>query len=84
MAEGFTVPWDWRLAQGGCVPSSNRRDGIRYFHAYDVNDNAACEVSLGLVASCEPPNEGSPFCPDCIEVVKATPAGRDKRIYTDA
>lgn len=78
---GFEAPWAWRRALGGCVPSSNRRDGVRYFHAHDVNDNAACEPSLGLMASDKEPSEGSPFCPDCIEFVKANPAGREKRIY---
>jgi hypothetical protein len=73
--------WDWRKAVGGCTPSSNHRDGVRYFHAHDVNDNAACETSLGLRASCEPVNEGSALCPDCIEVVQAQPAGRDRRVF---
>lgn len=77
----FVTPWDWRKASGGCTPSSDRRDGIRYFHAHDVNDNAACAPGLGLMASCEPPTEGSPFCPDCIAFVKANPAGREKRVY---
>lgn len=76
-------PWDWRKAIAGCTPPSNRRDGVRYFHAYDVNDNAACAVELGLIASCEEVNEGSPLCPDCIEYVKAHPAGRDKMIYAN-
>lgn len=80
--EGFEQPWDWRKAVGGCVPYSNLRDHVRYFHAYDVNNNAACEPSLGLIASCEPPNEGSHLCPDCVEFVKANPAGREKRVYS--
>lgn len=81
MSADFVTPWDWRKGIGGCSPESNRRDGVRYFHAYDVNDNTACEPGLGLMASCEPPNEGSPLCPDCIEVVQAMPAGREKRTY---
>ena len=67
----FVRPWDWRKASAGVVPK-----GWRIFHAYDVNDNAACEPSYGLAASCEEPNEGSELCPDCIDVVRAEPGGR--------
>lgn len=72
----MTKPWEWRKASGGAIPK-----GRRIFHAHDVNDNCACEPHLGLMESCEEPNEGSEFCEDCIEVVKAMPAGREKRDY---
>lgn len=71
--------WDWRKASGGAIFATDLGPHGRLFHAYDVNDNGACEASLGLIASCEPPNEGSRLCPACVEVVKAMPAGRDKR-----
>lgn len=68
------APWSWRKASGGCIPGNRR-----IFHAYDVNDNAACNDAYGLVASCEEPNEGSELCSDCVEVCKAKPAGREPR-----
>lgn len=76
-------PWEWRKAAGGWTHDTDRGPHGRLFHAYDVNDNAACYPHGGLAASCEEPNEGSHLCPDCIEFVKANPAGRDKRVYID-
>lgn len=66
-----TRTWDWRKAEAGVVPK-----GQRIFHAYDVNNNAACEPHCGLVASVEEPNEGSEFCHDCMDIVRLTPEGR--------
>jgi len=86
-------PWEWRKAYGGftaksdrwvldpSMPSGGRM--IRKFHACDVNANLACEPSCGLAGSVEDPNEGSDFCPDCIEVVKQLPAGRPERTYAE-
>lgn len=71
----MSPPWDWRKASGGCIPQNRR-----IFHAYDMNDNAACRPSLGLVASCEEPNEGSEFCEDCMGVVRSEPWGREERV----
>lgn len=76
------MTWEWRKAEGGVTLGEDHWEGdtfVRVFHAYDVNDNAACEPSCGLVASCEEPNEGSPLCLKCIAVVQANPAGRDPR-----
>jgi len=73
------APWEWRKANGGfCDPGTL---GGRIFHACDVNSNFACYVHGGIMRSCEQPNEGSTLCPDCIEFVKANPAGRDLVVY---
>lgn len=74
MATTAVKAWDWRKALGGCVPK-----GRLIFHAYDVNDNAACSPSHGLLESIEEPNEGSEFCHDCMDVVRLTPEGRPAR-----
>lgn len=71
---GVERPWAWRKASGGVVPK-----GLRVFHAYDVNDNAACQPSAGLMASCEVPNEGSELCEDCMVIVRTEPWGRERR-----
>lgn len=81
MQNVMVKPWDWRKSQGGWSRPIDSGPRGRAFHAYDVNDNAACDVSLGLIRSIEEPNEGSHCCPDCIEFVQANPAGRDKRTY---
>lgn len=88
------APWSWRKASGGIwlgddrwVADPTNRLGKRVervFHAYDVNDNAACEPMCGLVASCEEPNEGSLLCSQCIPVVQENPAGRSARVPSDA
>lgn len=77
----FEIPWDWRIGYGGFSHRPDIRDGIRYFHAHDVNNMSACDVSIGLMESIQEPSEGSPFCPDCIKFVKENPAGRDKYIF---
>ena len=65
------IGWDWRKAlNGGWMHDSDRRDDVAYFHAYHAENTSACEPSLGLIASCEEPNEGSSFCPDCMDVVR--------------
>lgn len=73
--------WEWRKASGGWWFPSVETPSTRKFHAYDVNDNAACSPGAGLVASCEEPNEGSDLCPECIDVVKAEPWGRERVVY---
>lgn len=75
-----TRPWEWRKAYAGVLLHNDQPGGRRLFHAYDVNDNAACSPSCGLVASCEEPNEGSELCPDCTIIVGEQPAGRPERI----
>ncbi len=75
--------WEWRKAAGGWCADTDPSSHERLFHAYDINDNAACEPLLGLAATCEQPNEGSRFCPACMETVKAMPAGRPERIRTE-
>lgn len=75
------APWDWRKAAGGVLLGDDflSTPPVRVFHAYDVNDLAACSPSCGLAATSEEPNEGSVLCQQCVEAVKANPAGRDKR-----
>ena len=82
-----TAPWVWRKASGGFVADSEVRDlplgGLhRRFHACDVNANLACHPRLVLAGTCEEPNEGSDLCPDCIEVVREQPGGRELRVYS--
>ncbi len=77
MSTETTQPWEWRKPSGGWTLPSDRP--ARRFHAFDVNNLAACAPSFGLIASCEPPNEGSLLCADCVEVVRDQPAGRDLR-----
>lgn len=79
MSDTQVRPWEWRKAAGGWMLDTDR-PGDRLFHAYDVNDNAACEPVIGLGASCEEPNEGSKLCPACVSVVVENPAGRDRRL----
>lgn len=71
-----TRAWEWRKGHPATAwllkPSAA-------FHAYDVNDNAACDSSMGLGVSVEKPNEGSELCPACVAFVKANPAGREAR-----
>jgi hypothetical protein len=43
-----TAPWEWRRPSAGVSPGQT---GIDVFHAYDVNNNAACEPVYGLVES---------------------------------
>jgi hypothetical protein len=71
-----TQAWEWRKAIGGAIPQPRSA-----FHAYDVNDNAACDVGYGLLASVQEPHEGSELCLACMEFVKANPAGREERVY---
>lgn len=77
---GFRA-WDWRKADGGFSLETDRT-GERRFHAYDVNDNAACEPSCGLVATGEEYLEGvSPQCPVCLQITQDRPNGNRKRVY---
>lgn len=78
----FEKPWSWRKGIGGVFPSGDR-DG-KYFHAHDVNCNAACDIHVGLIESVEEPNENSELCPACIDVVQANPSGRPKKFYRSA
>lgn len=72
---GAVFTWEWRRGQGAPFVTP---DGVeRRFHAYDVNDNAACRPMWGLIQSIEEPNEGSNLCPECMAVIKAEPAGRE-------
>lgn len=82
MSDGQRQPWEWRKAWGGWRFATDTSE--RLFHAYDVNDNAACEPSMGLWQSCEEPNEGSALCAACVDVVTTTPAGRERIAYEDA
>lgn len=72
-------PWDWRKASGGWTLPTDHPN--RLFHAYDINNHAACAPSLGLAASCEDPTEGSTYCAECIAIVQATPGGRERIEY---
>lgn len=65
--------WDWRKAAGG-IPVKHESWSHRIFHAYDGRNLAACTPCCGLLESVEPPNEGSEFCPSCMEVVRVKPA----------
>lgn len=68
--------WEWRKSH----PITGwLLEPIGAFHAYDVNNNAACDPRMGLYASIEEPNEGSQLCAVCMEFVKANPAGREPR-----
>lgn len=72
-------PWEWRKSAGGWTLASD--GATRRFHAYDVNNNAACEPSNGLFVSVEEVNEGSDLCPSCAGIIKAEPEGRPKIDY---
>lgn len=76
--------WDWRKAWGGWTLATDHGEHGRLFHAYDVNDSAACDPPIGLARSCEPVNEGSHLCPDCMTIVRRQPQGRPEREYADA
>lgn len=71
-------PWVWRKSDGGWRLTADP-DGERLFHAYDINNNAACEPTIGLGATVEEPNEGARFCNACVSVVKSLPEGRAPR-----
>lgn len=60
--------WSWRKASGGWTLPNEHVTG-RIFHAYDSSDDVACHPAYGLAASCEEPNEGSRFCPECMSIV---------------
>ncbi len=60
--------WEWRKASGGLTFRTDPYPE-RLFHAYDMNDNAACDPGLGLVATCEPLTPASKRCPRCILIV---------------
>lgn len=62
--------WEWRKQSGGWID-------CRWFHACDAESRIACEPIIYVAASVEPPNEGSEFCPRCIEVVRADPLALD-------
>lgn len=76
--------WEWRKASdlGIMLLDRDQELGRHIFHAYDVNDNAACCVSVGLIASVEEPNEGSELCPDCATFVSVHRSGRELRDYS--
>lgn len=78
--EGEPRTWDWRKTGSGWTfatdPSTER-----LFHAYDVNNLAACDPTKGCFGSVEPVNEGSRLCPACQVIVKAEPEGRPKRDF---
>lgn len=76
MSAVATRAWDWRLALNHEFFDV---DGVETFHAYDVNNNAACEPMYGLISSVGPPNEGSNLCRDCMTVVRSQPRGRSPR-----
>lgn len=77
---GFRA-WDWRKADGGFTLETDR-DGERRFHAYDINDSAACEPSCGLGATGEEYVDGvSPQCPVCLQITIDKPEGYRKRVY---
>lgn len=76
------APWEWRKAAGGWWADTDPRPE-RFFHAYDVNGNAACAPWMGLGISCEEPNEGSQLCPKCLVVATTNPSGRDKKVIAD-
>lgn len=73
-----TRPWEWRI---GLNHGFWDVAGRPTFHAHDVNDLSACEPSHGLVRTSEQPNEGSFFCPACLDATKAMPEGRARRVY---
>lgn len=47
--------------------------GTPLFHACDDVGLFLCEPTLGLLASVEPPNEGSQFCPTCMALAMGHP-----------
>lgn len=67
--------WDWRKASSLSVLliDVDRELGRFIFHAYDGRDHAACDPIVGLGRSVEEPNEGSEFCPKCVDIVRAGP-----------
>lgn len=69
-------PWSWRLAYNHVFLDIN---GQATFHAYDVNHNCACDPMWCLVMSIADPNECSPLCRKCMEIVRRQPQGRPKR-----
>lgn len=62
--------WEWRKAAGGAWADTDPAPE-RLFHAYDQEDQMACEPWLGLGRTCEEPNEGSSLCPVCIAKMQA-------------
>lgn len=80
MTRRHQQPWDWRKAAGGWPIRTDPE--FRKFHAYDVNDNAACDPILGLCATSEAANEGVPLCDECVAIVKAEPCGRELKVYS--
>lgn len=74
-------PWSWRLGYNHGLFDVPR--GVPTFHAYDVNDSAACDAGFGLAGTIEQPNEGSHFCPRCILATAELPEGRAKWVYVD-
>lgn len=67
----FVAPWAWRKAIAGWTFDTDRGPDGRLFHAYDQDDHAACDPGMGLMHSCEEPNEGSHLCPSCVAVVRS-------------
>lgn len=70
------MTWEWRIALGGFTPPADHRDGVGYFHAYDMENKAACEPLISLIESCGEPTEGDRFCPDCLAIVVRQRAAR--------
>lgn len=65
--------WEWRKGTGGWVHNLN---GPGYqFHAAATHDHhLACTPALVVAASDSEPNEGSRFCPVCMDIVRTIPA----------
>lgn len=65
--------WEEKWPAGG-----DRREQL--FHAYDVNDCAACTTLLRLATSVEEPNEGSSLCLACRAQIRRQPLGREPQV----
>ena len=59
--------WEWRTALNGGLFNHE-------FHAYDGDDGQACSPSWHLIQSIRLPDEGSDLCPECMAIVRTTPA----------
>lgn len=79
-SDSYAKPWDWRIALNHALFDV---DGKPTFHAFDVNNNAACEPLFGLVATIEEPSEGSNLCRSCMEFVRDNMAGRSLRVWDE-
>jgi hypothetical protein len=66
----FRLHWEKKWPTGGELRE-------QLFHAYDVNDYAACTTLLWLATSVEEPNEGSSLCLACLAMIRRLPLGRE-------